>query len=99
MVCHHCGETIKSVQKIGRQETCSGCGNYLHCCFNCRFYVANAYHQCRETEAEWVRDKASANFCDYFQPGDKGAKADKDRAAEARKKLEALFGNKDEEKS
>ena len=25
--------------------------------------------ECRETQAEWVRDKEKANPCDYFEPG------------------------------
>ena len=91
MVCHRCGRNISVDRKIGRQETCPDCGSYLHCCLNCRFYDPKAYRACRETEAEWVQDKASANFCSYFEPGDKKKMSGEDRAAEARKKLDELF--------
>jgi hypothetical protein len=79
---------------VGRQETCPECGIYLHCCRNCRFFDEKAYHQCRESEAEWVRDKESANFCDYFQPGEGKRISDKSRAEEARRKLDQLFSGK-----
>jgi len=94
MRCYHCRLEIAVQEKVGRQETCSRCGVNLHCCFNCRFYDPNVYHQCRETEAEWVSDKASANFCDYFEPGVSKESKKTDRAAEARKKLDHLFKKK-----
>ena len=93
MRCHHCSTEINTSIKITRQQECPKCGSYLHCCLNCRFYSENAYHQCKEPQAEFVSDKKSANFCDYFKPDDKGQKSQKDRSKEARKKLEALFGN------
>ncbi|MBI5286762.1 MAG: hypothetical protein HY878_04125 [Deltaproteobacteria bacterium] len=36
-------------------------------CLNCKFYGEGAYHQCRETNAEWVKEKDKANFCEYFE--------------------------------
>jgi hypothetical protein len=92
MYCHHCGSEIKTDRKIGRQETCSNCSCNLHCCLNCKFYDPDVYHQCRETEAEWVQDKASANFCDYFDPSDRPVKRKSERSEQARKKLDQLFG-------
>ena len=94
MFCHHCGFEVKTDHKIGRQETCGKCGSYLHCCLNCKFYDPNAYHQCRESEAEWVQDKTSANFCDYFEPSDRPVKNKPDQSAQAREKLNQLFGKK-----
>ena len=75
MKCFYCSTDIQTDQKITRQQTCPSCGQPLHCCRNCRFYDEAAYHQCRETEAEWVSDKQAANFCDYFEPG--GGREDK----------------------
>ena len=54
--------------KVTRQDMCPECDNPLKCCFNCRFYDKSAYHQCTEPQAEWVRYKEKANFCEYFQP-------------------------------
>ena len=39
----------------------------MHCCKNCRFFDPGKNNQCSETQAEWVRDKLKANFCDYFE--------------------------------
>ena len=91
MNCHHCGREIAGKQKIGRQETCPKCGSYLHCCLNCRFYDTAAYHQCRETQAEWVSEKGAANFCEYFEPSESGGPQKSSKADEARKKLDQLF--------
>ena len=91
MNCHHCGLEIRTESKIGRQETCPECGSYLHCCLNCRFYAPAVYHQCRETEAEWISDKKSANFCDYFEPRESTAPGKPSKAEDARKKLDQLF--------
>ncbi|MFH1941451.1 MAG: hypothetical protein ABIL68_05050 [bacterium] len=91
MRCYRCGIDIETKEKIGRQQTCPKCGVYVHCCFNCKFYDETTYHQCRETEAEWVSDKRSANFCDYFEPGESKTSPLSSRAEEARRKLDDLF--------
>lgn len=91
MYCHHCGEEIRLQHKLGRQETCPKCESVLHCCLNCRFFDEVAYHQCRESQTEWVQDKRMANFCDYFEPGDKKGQSSSSKAEEARKKLDQLF--------
>ncbi len=93
MKCYHCGLEIQIEGKVGRQDTCEKCGSYLHCCLNCRFYDPVAYHECREPQAEWVKDKESGNFCDYFQPVLDG-EAKSSSSEQARKKLEQLFGKK-----
>jgi len=95
LFCYKCGKEIKISGRIGRQQQCPNCGVYLHCCLNCVFYSPNAYHQCRESEAEFVSDKKSANFCSYFRPSSKKVDMDNRRAEEARKKLEELFKKKD----
>ncbi len=97
MRCYRCGHEIHIQDRVGRQETCPQCGVSLHCCYNCRFYDPSAYHQCRETETDYVSDKASANFCDYFEPGNAKTSPKTDRADEARKKLDQLFQKKKSE--
>ena len=94
MNCYRCGFEIDTTEKIGRRNECPKCGSYLHCCKNCRFYDMNAHHQCREPQAEWVREKEMGNFCDYFAPGESRTSGQIDKAAEARKKLEELFKKK-----
>jgi len=91
MKCYKCAFEITVEGPIGRQDTCPRCSSYLHCCLNCRFYDPSAHHECREPQAEWVRDKEMGNFCDYFEPAD-GDRAIASKADEARKKLDGLFG-------
>jgi len=88
MYCYKCGNKIDTANKIMRQQQCPFCGASLHCCLNCKFYDEKSYHQCRETEAEFVSDKKSANFCDYFLPGTVRISVNTDKAEQARKKLE-----------
>jgi len=68
--CFQCGKRIDypSGSRVLRADTCPRCGAHLHCCRNCKFYDPAKPRQCAETQAEWVRDKESANYCDYFQP-------------------------------
>jgi len=93
MYCHKCGHKLEADHKIGREETCPECTSYLHCCLNCRFYDPFSNHECRETEVEWVQDKESGNFCDYFKPSDRFQPRNTKRD-EAKKKLDDLFGKK-----
>jgi len=66
--CWSCKKEVKVPDKITRQDMCPECDTPLKCCFNCKFYDKDAYHQCLETQSEWVRYKEKANFCEYFQP-------------------------------
>ncbi len=93
MQCHRCGTDIDISIKITRQQECPKCSSYLHCCLNCIFFKEDAYHQCREPQAEFVNDKTYANYCGYFKPADSKKSSQKEKSDEARKKLEALFGN------
>jgi len=63
-------------------------------CRNCRFYDTQAHNQCREPQAEWVKDKERANFCDYFEAATKTASAKSVRKEDALKKLDDLFKKK-----
>lgn len=90
--CHRCGRPVDTVDRIGRRETCPGCGAYLHCCRNCRFYDPGLHNQCREPQAERQVDKEQGNFCEYFTLGAAGGKPSD--AADARSKLDALFRGK-----
>jgi hypothetical protein len=90
--CHHCGKLLEYVDKVFRNETCAQCGSDVYCCLNCTDYDESAPGQCREPQSERVSVKDRRNFCDYFRlrEGAAGSKA-ADKAAEARRKLEALF--------
>ncbi len=94
MICYKCGtENTLSHALPARSELCSKCSSYLRCCMNCRFFDPAAPKACREPMAELVGNKELGNYCDYFAPAQERSTTS-DRAAEARKKLEALFGKK-----
>lgn len=90
--CHHCGNALEFAEKVFRNDTCSKCGSDIYCCLNCSNYDESAHNQCRETQTEKVTVKDRRNFCDYFtlREGQSSSKA-AEKAAEARRKLEALF--------
>ncbi len=62
------------------------------------FYDPKAIDQCTEEDAEEVRDKERANFCDYYKPRPGAYQArDTSIASAARSELDALFGASSEE--
>ncbi|HAM34356.1 MAG TPA: hypothetical protein DEB40_09080 [Elusimicrobia bacterium] len=65
--CYSCGSELAS-NAFGRGGHCPGCGADTRCCRNCVFEEPTYRAQCRETQAEPVRDPESANYCDYFRP-------------------------------
>ncbi len=90
--CHACLKEFEIKLPVGRQDECPRCRADLHCCFNCTFYVAGAYNQCRESQAERVTEKDRNNYCDYFVFRDTGAEGRTKEVQDAAKaKLEALF--------
>lgn len=71
MRCWNCGTLIEANSgplKIGKSESCPDCDSDLHVCKNCRYYDRASYNDCKETQAEWVREKEKRNYCDYFEP-------------------------------
>lgn len=90
--CHVCKHELSLQRTVGRRDECPGCGADLHCCLNCAFYDPAAPKQCREPQAELVREKGKANYCDFFAfaesraGGAQGAEAEK-----SRKTLDDLF--------
>ena len=93
--CGHCGQELKAEGQIRREEVCSSCGGYLHCCLNCRFFTGGASRRCTESQAEEVRDRSRANFCAFFVLGGGGGPfaslCPDAKAQEARGRFEALF--------
>jgi hypothetical protein len=75
---------------LGRADECPGCHWDAHVCLNCQFFDKNAHHECREPEADYVKEKDEANFCDYFSP--KGSQAHGNAGLDkAKSDLEKLF--------
>ncbi len=91
--CFHCGAEICFVDRVGIRAECDKCKSDVHVCKNCAFYDAKVYNECREPQADVVREKERANVCDYFQPH--GAAGGSARTKEELlRAAEALFGKK-----
>src|SRR5262245_7513060 len=71
MVCHNCGRELKLIGKITRLDECPHCGAETHCCKNCRYLDPEQKKQCSEPQADLVRDKMKANFCDFYEPNNR----------------------------
>lgn len=91
MQCYKCHTKITIEKQPRRSDTCPNCKAYLHCCLNCRFYDPLAHNKCREPQAEWVRDKEMANFCEFFEAATEAKLKESSRRDEALKKLNKLF--------
>lgn len=90
--CFRCKTRNDIQERVGRKDTCAQCDADLHCCFNCRHYNPGAHNQCKESQAEWVKEKDRANYCDYFEPrrGTPGGEGSS-RTQDARARFEDLF--------
>jgi hypothetical protein len=95
MTCWKCGATIeaKPGERVSSGEECARCGADLHSCRNCRFYDTSKDNQCAEPQAEWVRDKEAANYCDYFEPSSRvnPRSATSSTSENAKKRFNSLF--------
>jgi hypothetical protein len=96
--CWHCGEEIKllAAEKVQARDVCPKCDADLHVCRNCRHFDPSVHNECRETQAEWVRTKDRANYCDWFSPLSVVPMGSRPRAAgtdSVRKKFDDLFKN------
>ncbi len=72
--CYKCQKPYLETHAPGVQEVCEGCGSYVHCCHNCRFYDAYASNHCREPQADPVTDPHDMNHCEYFIFRDAGTR-------------------------
>lgn len=91
--CHACKKELSLGREIGRRDECPHCHADLRCCSNCRFFGRSAPKQCKEPNAELVREKEKANFCDYFSFADRPAEESPSLSQQAasRTALDDLF--------
>ncbi|MFZ4404697.1 MAG: hypothetical protein ACOYOK_11400, partial [Pseudobdellovibrionaceae bacterium] len=83
---------MKFSDRISLREECPHCRNDVHVCKNCAFYDAKVYNECKENQAEVVKEKERSNRCEYFSPrGGLSAGPGLDKAAQLRAAAEALF--------
>lgn len=90
MQCYKCSTDIALSAKVGRGDYCQKCYADLRCCRNCAHYDPVAANQCREPQAEPVRDREKANFCEYFTPNTRGGAGSNDSSS-ARDAFKNLF--------
>jgi hypothetical protein len=92
--CRHCGAPAPYGESVPRDAECASCGHDLRACVQCRHHDPAYHNACRETEADPVTDKERRNFCEFFSPNPAAFRAgeSKSRQAEARARLEGLFG-------
>ncbi|HOV90613.1 MAG TPA: hypothetical protein PKW07_07860 [Syntrophorhabdaceae bacterium] len=64
--CHRCKARI-DIEEISFREECPSCKSDLHVCLNCVFYDTTKHNACREPQADHVREKDRANYCEYFR--------------------------------
>ena len=72
------------------------CRADLRVCLNCPSYDLRAAEQCRERRAELVPEKASGNFCEYFEFARRawaGGEMKMSCEEAARANLKKLFGD------
>ena len=96
--CYKCRNEIEFIVKVGvivgRLDTCNHCTAYMHVCRNCRFHDPDVHNECRIPEADFIRDREAANFCNVFEIRqlDEAPPAD-DSVDAAKAKLEDMFKN------
>jgi hypothetical protein len=94
MRCFQCSAVIElaSGERVGFHADCDRCGGDLHVCRNCELFDPGAANQCREPQAEPVRDRERANLCEWFRPDPADERATGASPAQAaREALDALF--------
>lgn len=93
--CFSCGKELEFKDRVGLREECPQCHADVHVCKNCEFYDPKVYNECREPQAEVIREKDRSNRCDFFKPGTGGgSSAALDKKAAMKAAAEALFKKK-----
>jgi hypothetical protein len=93
MRCFSCDAEVDLAagERVGFADCCESCDADLHVCRNCRFHDPSAYNECRESNAERVRERDRANRCEYFAPGGREAAGSAPSGVAARSALDDLF--------
>ena len=86
--CFKCRRPVTE-EKISFKEECPQCRSDLHVCLNCMFYDEGKANKCREPQADYVKERDRANYCEYFRfKDDQAIKSGKE---EAEKLWESIF--------
>ena len=87
-VCFKCKNPVAS-ESISFRDECPKCGWDLHVCLNCSFYDEGKANRCREPQADYVKERDRANYCEYFRL--KVVGQEKSGKEEAEKLFQGLF--------
>jgi len=91
--CWRCGSTLDLSLPLNRLDECAECRAELHVCRMCVNFARQLPTQCAEQDAEEVRVKDRANFCDWFRPAADAYSGEFSGPEQrARQQLDALFG-------
>lgn len=90
VVCFSCSHKLVYPDRIGLREECEKCRADVHVCKNCDFYDPKVYNECREPQADVVKEKDRSNRCEYFRPSTRTG-GGIDKAAALKAAAEALF--------
>jgi len=80
-ICYRCKSAI-NIDEISFRTECPSCRADLHVCLNCIFYDPMKSNSCREPQADFVREKDRANYCEYFRFNEKNEKKSSKEEAE-----------------
>src|SRR4051812_2728798 len=97
IACHKCQHNWSYEPPLARRAECPQCRGDARVCRNCRLFDTSAHHECREEQAEWVKEKDRSNFCSYFTP-EARARGTGD-LANTKAKLDQLFGGAKEQRA
>ena len=64
--CPRCKNLI-DIEKIMFKDECPSCRTDLHACIYCNLYDEGKANRCREPQADYVKERDRANFCEYFR--------------------------------
>jgi len=64
--CPKCRASLE-MDDISFKDDCPSCRTDLHACVYCKFYDEGKSNRCREPQADYVKERDRANFCEYFR--------------------------------
>ncbi len=96
IICYNCGvKNDLPDGPVSRSAECEKCKRDLRVCKNCSWHDVSYSNECRENQADRVKEKESRNTCDYFKGITSRNKLGADKAnnekSAALKKLDDLF--------
>jgi hypothetical protein len=93
IACFRCGASLSRLSlPLTRRDQCPECFVELHVCKMCIHFDPAAPSQCREDDAEDVKEKELANFCEWYTPSETAFNPqEKSAADQALEALETMF--------